>query len=472
MRSARRVSVTIVALSLCLSLKVSAADGALDQSLLIQYEKQITDSAGTQRIINAVANNDIRNLSLNRNKLINHDKLFNFKLKTRGIVNQQSSGRCWMFAGNNVFAPKMMTKLQMSEFELSEPYLTFYDKMEKANFFLERIIELRDKPLDDRSLQGEIDNSFGDGGWWTYFQDLVSKYGVVPLSVMPETKQSSATGNINNLAQTLLRGDAAELRQMYKNSKSVKQLRARKEQMLGDIYKLLVYNYGEPPKEFTFRYETKKDTVTAITEGTYTPVSFFKEFFGDTLPQYVALVDNPTMPYDSLYLMEASRNIYERPDQVVLNLPIDKLKQYAQKSLLDSQAVWFACDVGQQNYRDSAIMADQIYDYNTTFGMNFTLSKADRISYHEITPNHAMVLTGVDTTDSGQPDKWLVENSWGTKNGDKGFWYMYPDWFDQYVLMIVVDKKMLSDEDQRKFSQKPHKISDWQPFFRALRNLN
>ncbi len=451
---------------------VLAVDGALDQSLLDQFSKKMPDSVSTQRIINAVANNDIKSLSLNRAKVIDNDKLFNFKLKTAGIVNQQNSGRCWMFAGNNIYAPKMMTKLQMSEFELSEPYLTFYDKMEKANCFLERMIELRDKPIDDRSVQGEIDNAFGDGGWWTYFQDLVQKYGVVPLSVMPETHQSASTGNINNLAQTILRGAAADIRQMAKEGKSVKQLRQKKEETLGQIYKLMVYNYGEPPKQFSFRYESKKDTVNSIKEGTYTPQSFFKEFLGDSIPDYVALVNNPTMPYDTLYVLEESRNIYEKPDQVVLNLPIEKLEQYALKSLLDSQAVWFACDVGQQNYRDSALMEDQIYDYNTTFGMNFILSKANRITYHEISPNHAMVLTGVDTTDAGIPDKWLVENSWGTKRGDKGFWYMYPDWFDQYVLMIVLDKSLLSQDDQKKFTQKPHKIADWEPFFLALRNLN
>jgi bleomycin hydrolase len=449
-----------------------ADDGALDQSMLDQFNKEMPDSANTNRIINAVANNDIKHLSLNRAKMINQDKLFNFKLKTAGIVNQRGSGRCWMFAGNNVFAPRMMTKLQMSEFELSEPYLTFYDKMEKANFFLERMIELRDKPLDDRSVQGEIDNAFGDGGWWTYFQDLVQKYGVVPLSVMPETHQSTSTGNINRLATTILRGGAADIRQMAKEGKSVKDLRKYKKEVLGKVYKLLVYNYGVPPAKFTFRYEAKKDTVKSITEGSYTPQSFFHEFFGESIPDYVGLVNVPTLPYDTLYILEQSRNIYEKPDQVVLNLPMDKLVKYAKTSLLDSQAVWFACDVGQQNYGDSAIMEDQIYDYNTTFGMNFILSKANRINFHEISPNHAMVLTGVDTTDAGAPDKWLVENSWGTKRGDKGFWYMYPDWFNQYVLMIVVDKNLLSQEDQQKFKQKPHKIADWEPFFRALRNLN
>jgi len=470
---------TVSVLSTVTYSKSKSKDGALNASLLKTYEQDFDANHNDKRIINAITNNDIKQLSLNREKLLNRDKIFNVKLKTNEITNQKNSGRCWMFAGVNILSPKVMTKLNISNFELSEPYITFWDKLEKANFFLERIIEMRDRPLDDRSLSGELEYFFGDGGWWQYLSDLITKYGVVPLSVMPETKQSTTTYNYTKLGRTILRKDAAELRQMYKDGKSVKQLRARKEKMLAEIYDLLVYAYGKPPKEFTFRYERKNDDTTSkakskteIIEKKYTPQSFFKEFYADEIPEFVAIVNNPTKDYDQMYQIEASRNIYERPDISLLNLPIDKLKEYALKSLLDSQAVWFACDVGKENYNDSGIFRVNIYDYNTTLNMNFNMSKKNRIAFQEISPNHAMVFTGVDTSSTGVPVKWLVKNSWGTKRGHKGYWTMYDDWFNQYVLMVIVDKRLLSKEDVAKLKQKPKKIADWEPFFFYLRNLD
>ncbi|MEW6412435.1 MAG: C1 family peptidase [Candidatus Zixiibacteriota bacterium] len=471
MRTSLKVFSAAIIVTLALSTCVLAGDGGIDSALLEQYEKQFNAEGNQQRTINAITNNSIKELALNRDLLTSHDKLVAFQLKDAGVVDQKGSGRCWMFAGVNVLSPVIMKKLDLSSFELSEPYITFYDKLEKSNFFLERVIEMRDRPIDDRSLQMEIDNMIGDGGWWHYFTDLVEKYGIVPLSAMPETKQSISTGTFNSLAQSLLRADASQLRQMHKDGKSVNELRQAKEKMLADIYKLLVYNYGRPPKEFTFRWEAKKDSVKTISEKNYTPKSFLAEYFPDGLPNYVALVNNPTLDYDQPYLLEASRNIYENSDFKVLNLPVERLKEYTHKALLDSQAVWFACDVGKQNYGDSAIMAEGILDYGTAVGMDFALSKADKISFKEISPNHAMVICGFDTTSTGTINKWLIENSWGKKAGDDGFWYMYDDWFSEYVLVIVINENMLSPEDAEKFKKEPVKVADWEPFFRAMRNL-
>lgn len=448
----------------------SADKGGIDKSLLGEFEAKFEAQGDHRRIMNAVAANDIKQLSINRDVLLRHDKLFNLKLDGTGIINQRSSGRCWIFAGVNVLAPGIKNRLKLSDFELSEPYLAFYDKLEKANFFLERIIELRDRPLDDRSLQLDIEYFFGDGGWWYFFTDLIKKYGVVPLSAMPETKQSSATGNLNRLAKSLLRGNASDLRRMHQEGRSEKELRQAKEEMLADIYRLLVYVYGKPPKEFTFRYEDKDDSSKAYTEKTYTPKSFYEEYLGD-MPEYVALCDNPTKDYDQLFLLETSRNIWENEDFEILNLPIEKLKEYTIKSLVDSQGVWFSCDVGEQNLGDSGIFAANLYDFGTTLGMDFSLTKAERLAFKEVTPNHAMAIMGVDTSAAGKPLKWLVENSWGTKKGDNGHWYMYDDWFDEYVLVVIVDRKLLSEEDVRKLKQTPVRIADWEPFFLALRNL-
>lgn len=474
---------------------VAQEKGAVDSALLARFEKRAADDPNLSRQVNAATNNDIRDLSLNRELVRTHDSRFNFEVKATGIIDQKSSGRCWMFAGANAITPRVMNKLKLSDFNLSEAYLAFWDKLEKSNFFLETMIQLRDRNIDDRSLQMWLEAPMGDGGWWSYFEILVKKYGVTPASAMPETKQSSATDRVNGLLNTMLRKATAEIRRMHSAGKKEQELRQYKENVLADVYKLLVYAYGQPPKEFVFRYEeSKKDTTTAakLTDSTaasdsakikdssetkvlvdrhYTPQSFFKEFYGDVTSEYVALVHNPAMKDATLYELIGSRNVFEDSDVRFLNLPIAKLKEYSYKMILDSQIVWFACDVGRDNYGDSGMFAVNIYDYSTTLGIDLKTTKADRISYRDMTPNHAMVLLGVDTTEAGAPRKWRVENSWGTSRGSGGFWTMYDSWFDENVLLVMVDKKLLSEADAALLDQKPVVFEDWQPFFRALTRL-
>lgn len=472
MKAHKSLLTTTIIIALLLAPVAFGQEGGIDQALLKKFN-QAYDSNGDQKtIVNAVTGNDIKDLALNRDVVVNHDKFVNHKLEGTKVINQQSSGRCWMFAGVNVLAPTVKNKLDLPDFEFSEAYLAFYDKLEKANFFLERMIEMRDRPIDDRAFQLEIEYLFGDGGWWHYFTDLIHKYGLVPISAMPETKQSIKTGTFNKLSKTLLRGFASDIRRMHKDGKSVKELRQAKEKMLTDVFRLLVYNYGMPPKEFTFRYEAEVDSVKQIVSKTFTPKSFFEEFFGEKLPEYVALVNVPTKDFDQPFLLETSRNIWENKDFTVLNLSVEKLKEYTRQSLLDSQAVWFSCDVGKQNLGDSGIFAADMYEYDAVLDMDFSLTKAERIAYKDISPNHAMTIVGVDTAATGESVKWLVENSWGTKPGDNGYWYMYDDWFSEYVLVVIVRKDQLSEEDARKFEKEPVKIADWEPFFLALRNIH
>ncbi len=447
---------------------VDAASIGLTSEAIERFEAQYEKLGDRRPLINAVTNNEISNLSLSRDRLVAHTKHFNHRLEKSGVTNQKSSGRCWLFAGLNVFNPTLMTRLNLSSFELSEPYLAFWDKLEKANLFLEEVIELRDRPVTDRKLQSLLDSPFGDGGWWHYMTDLVDKYGIVPLSAMPETEQSTSTSTINRLISRKLRAAASQLRQMHADGKSEENLRQYKEQVLEDIYAALVYAYGKPPKSFTFRYEDKDSTISEPQE--FTPRAFYERFLSDGMPTYATLMDNPNKPYGQLYQIESSRNMAENEDLRLLNLPVERLKEYCRRSLLDSQVVWFACDVGKDNYGDSGILAVDIYDYGATLGIDFKISKADRINYLDSYPNHAMALMGVDTAADGRPVKWLVENSWGDKKGDKGYWYMYDDWFDEYVYVVVVDERLLDPDDRAKLELKPVVLPVWDPFWKAMRS--
>ena len=464
------LTLTVITLVATFSAVVTAGDGAVTKQMIKRYESQIGNDKGTTASMNALTNNSINSLSLDRQKLLTHNTFYNHKLESSGIINQQSTGRCWMFAGINVLAPRIMEQLKTGEFELSESYLAFYDKLEKANLYLEKMIALRDRPLNDRTLCIELEYPFGDGGWWHFVEALIGKYGVVPIAAMPETKQSSGTGMINKLIKTKLRAWTAELRGMHAAGKSEKELRGRKEEMLGEIYRILTLTYGPPPASFTFRFESTDSTISGD-PAEYTPKSFYEKFLSGEKKDYIALINNPARGYDSVYIIEWSRNVFEESDRVMLNLPVERLKDYTRRALLDSQAVWFACDVGKENYGDSGVFMTGIYDYEATFGLDFSISKADRIRYWDISPNHAMTFMGMDTAVGGEAVKWLVENSWGKKKGKDGFWAMYDSWFDEYVLMTIIDRTLLDSEDAEKLKRKPVQIEPWDPFMAALRPI-
>jgi len=438
----------------------NSKEGALTPDVIGEVRQSFKMDATTRALMNALTNNEIKKLALNRQMYVAHDNLFNHKIKTKGITNQKSSGRCWLFAGLNIMRPQVIEKYKLKEFEFSQSYLFFWDKFEKANTFLELIIETKDRDPLDRELQMILESPFSDGGLWIYVVELIEKYGVVPKSVMPESEQTSNTGMMDRLISRKLRQDGAILREMSQNGAMLPELRERKVEMLKEIYRMLALNFGVPPTEFQWRYESKDSVVHEV--KTYTPQSFFKEVVDVDLRNYIPIYNHPVRPYNKLYQMHLARNIYDRPDNVFINLDPEQMREFALKQLLDNQPVYFACDVGKENNSEYGIMAPEIYDYETFYGMDFSMSKADKFRYRESHSTHAMVFVGVDTLD-GKPTKWLVENSWGDKKGDKGYWTMYDDWFDEYVYKVIINKKHLTKRVLDILKTEPIELPPWDP---------
>jgi len=419
----------------------------------------------TRALLNAVSNNDIKSLSFNRLLFNRCDDVFNYRIKTSGVTDQQRSGRCWLFAGLNIMRPAVIEKYNLSGFEFSENHLFFWDKLEKANMFLDAVIETSDRKLDDRELQVLLEDPIPDGGWWSYVVHLIEKYGVVPKSVMSETKNSSNTRSMNALINRIARHDAVVLRRMAKRHKSVSQLKRKKLEMLKEIYRVLALHLGVPPEEFTWRC---KDKDGKVIEGHYTPQSFYREVVGVDLADYVAVFDHPAHPYNRHYAIKYCRNMSDVPDMDFVNVTVDRLKELALRSVLEGEPVWFAADVGKENDYKDGIMAVGIYDVESLFGIDAKLSKADRVLLRESTPNHAMVFMGVDTVGT-RPVKWLVENSWGTDRGNKGYWTMYDDWFDEYVYAVIIKKDFLPEDIVALFETKPTMLPVWDPMREMFR---
>lgn len=447
----------------------AAPPGGLSADLIRQLQE--TKITGTDKLLgDIVANKNITEVALNRDEVVANSKIFNFKIKTGEITNQKSSGRCWMFAGFNVLRPAVMQKYKLKAFEFSQNYLMFWDKLEKANCFLQLMIDMADRPLDDRELDIVIEDPLGDGGWWTYFADLAEKYGVVPKEVMPETFNSSTSATMNGLISLKLKEMGMELRRMVQAGRSKDEVAQAKTDMIKQVYRWLVMNLGQPPQEFTWRYETTDSNTIKIYPTALTPQEFYKDVIGCDLREYVAVFNLPHKDMYKTYSLRFSRDIYDRPDFVLLNIPIDTLRAYAAKSILDSTPVWFAADIGKENYRTDGILKRDIYDYAAVYGTTFDMPKGDLIETRIITANHAMTFLGVDTL-GGEVRKWLVENSWGGDYGDKGIWTMYNDWFDRYVFGVVLHKKYLSKELIKLSQMEPVVLPPWDPMY-SLNRLN
>ena len=442
-------------------------NGGIPEKLIDQFRQ--TPLTETQRTTaDIVAGQNISDVALNRGRAIDLNTFVNVKIKTGDITNQKSSGRCWMFAGLNVLRPQAMKNLKVDKFEFSQNYLMFWDKLEKFNAFIQYMIDFADRPLDDRELQIVIDGPGGDGGWWSYFTGLINKYGLVPNDIMPETYNSSTSGKMNEFLEAKAKQIAVQLREEFANGVSKEDLEKKKQERLSEIYHLLVYYLGQPPTEFEWRHETADTTVKGTITQKFTPQSFAKAAISDNLNDYVALFNYPGKAFYKNYGFEMSRNMYDDPDFSVVNVPVDTMMKYSLASLLDSTPVWFACDVGKENYRKDGVMSIGIYNYESILGTNFDLPKKDLIQMMLITPNHAMAFMGVDTAD-GEPVKWLVENSWGGDGGDKGYWYMYNDWYRKYMFGVIIHKKYLPKELSKIAETKPEMLRPWDPMYSLTR---
>lgn len=440
----------------------SAAPGTLSDKDIERMQSSLKMDPQMRAMYNALTNTDISSLALNREIVRGHNELYSHKIEVKGITNQKSSGRCWLFAGLNVIRPKVIDKHKLKGFEFSQTYLAFWDKMEKANVTLELIIEMRDRDLMDREMEFVLRHPCDDGGYWESVVNLIEKYGAVPQGVMPETNSSSSTGLMNSLLSRKLRADAVKLREMHAAGEPLKKLRAAKKKMLAEVYRMLVLNLGEPPRQFEWRHEDPNSKPTA--PKSYTPRTFYEEFVGVELGDYVNVFSDPSKEYGKHYEIRMTSNIQGGRNVRFVNVRPEVLKAAALKSVLANEPVWFACDVGKDQSREHGIMALDMYDYEAVYGVDLSMTKAQRSLYRESVPNHAMVFVGVDMKDE-TPVKWLVENSWGTDRGSKGYWAMYDGWFDVNVYCSVLKKDYIPDDVLKAFEQPVIQLPVWDPMW-------
>jgi len=379
------------------------------------------------------------------------------------VTNQKSSGRCWGFAGLNLFRIYLGRKYNLKKFEFSQSYFMFWDKFEKSNYFLENIIATLNKPRDGRLMMHLVSNPIQDGGQWHMFINLINKYGVVPQTEMPETFQSSKSMRMNRMITRKLREFSKTLRDANKKGASLKELRSIKTDMLGIVYRLLTIHLGTPPDIFDWQVRDRKKIFHRF-EG-LTPKRFFLNHVQLDLDDYVCLINCPMSDkiYNEVYTVKYLGNVIGGEDIKYLNLHSKRLKEAAVASIKDNNPVWFGCDVGKYFHRKLGVMDMDLFDFDLFYGTDFPMTKADRLEYGDSQMTHAMLFTGVDLNSKMKPRKWRVENSWGNKRSDRGYDIMTDKWFDEYNYEVVVNKKYLTDEELGVYKKEPVKLPPWDP---------
>ena len=446
----------IIALSLASICSFAQNKGGISPEMLKEIETGYQGTAADKAIRNALNTTPVTTLAINAENAAMIGTDFTYRVKTKGITDQKSSGRCWLFTGLNVLRAAVIEKYGLNEFQFSQNYCFFWDQLEKSNLFLQAIIDTRDKADDDREVDWLFEHPISDGGTFTGVANLVTKYGLVPADAMPESYIANNTKAMADQLKSLLRQDGLKLRETPAGIKAKDlpaYLEKEKVAMLKEIYRILVLSYGVPPTSFEWNGKT------------YTPKQFYSELLGyDLENNYVMLMNDPCREYGKVYEIQYDRHLYDGQNWLYVNLPIERIKEMAIASIKADKAMYFSCDVNKFLDRTRGLADLRNFDYESLLGVRFTMDKKQRVQTHASGSSHAMTLIAVDLKD-GKPCKWMVENSWGASSGYKGNIIMTDEWFNEYMFRLVVERQFVPADVLKMLEQKPIQLPAWDPMF-------
>ena len=434
--------------------------GEITKKQIDKMRKEFESDSSARVAQNAVTSNNLSSVTLRRDLVQEIDFTFSTKLDEWKATNQKSSGRCWLFATLNLFRPGTMKKMNVKEFEFSQAHIHFWDKFERSNHFLEAIIETSGRPVDDRTIHFLLSDPIGDGGQWNMAMNLIRKHGLVPKSAYPESNSSSSTRWMNSILKDILRSSACEIREILDSGGSEKEARSHKDSRMEDIWRVLCIHLGTPPESFDWQWRDKDKEFHR--RGKMTPQQFAEEFVDVDWEEYVCIVNDPRNEYYQTYTVDYLQNVAGGPPVVYLNVPSDEMKSITQEILEDGMPVWMGCDVGKQMDRKRGLWDANLFETNELYGVDYGMSKADRLRYGQTMMTHAMLFTGVDVYE-GKPRRWRVENSWGDDSGQKGFYTMNDNWYDEHMFEIASPKKYLTEKMVKGLETVPIVLEAWAP---------
>ena len=433
----------------------------ISNDLLMQLREEESTKVALAR--NAATQVGIEAASLNREKIQHTSTAVSHRLDDWKATSQKKSGRCWLFSSLNFLRSRARESLGIKNFEFSQSYVFFWDKFERANWFLTDIIATSDEPVDGRLVQFLLGDVLGDGGQWDMAVSVYMKYGLVPKEVMPESEASTNSRPMNARLRAVLHIGALRLREAIAAGASAEEVDAQRRKILADVWKILVVCLGEPPVRFNWQW--RDDEGNFHRDGEITPHEFYERHVGVDLSEYICLVDDPRPenPKGSMETVEHLGNVVGGRPIRYLNAPVEEIKRIAAAQIAAGEAVWFGADVSQPYDRGLGFFVTGIHDYDGLFDVDFSSTKLERVRSGESAMDHAMLFTGVDLDEAGQPRAWRVENSWGDEPGDSGFFTMDAQWFTDNVFEVVVPKSALPEDLAAAVDSEPIVLPAWDP---------
>lgn len=440
----------------------SASTSSLTADTVSGFRRRFEADAGAVRMQNAVTRTTIDDVALRRDRFVSIGSSVSNRLDDWKVTNQMKSGRCWLFAALNLLRVGAKQRLGVKEFEFSQNHALYWDKLERANFWLGDIVSTAADESSSRLVSFLLQEPLGDGGQWDMAVSIFIKHGVVPQEAMPETESSSNTGKLNAQLRVHLRKAALRLRELAAAGESDEGMESAKSEALEGVHRILTVHLGTPPESFEWQWTD--DQKQFHRDGTTTPQQFFEKYVTLDLDDYVCLVDDPRTAHAKGEALTVERlgNVRGGSEVRYVNAPIDVMKELAASSIASGEPVWFGCDVGKQVLRKEGRWAADLFDYDGVYGLDLGMSKEERVLSGDSAMTHAMLLTGVDL-DGDTPRRWRVENSWGDQNGDQGFYTMDDSWFGEYVFEVVVKKSALPDSLRPALTASPRVLPAWDP---------
>lgn len=402
-------------------------------------------------ISRAVQKSGINAASEDPHHSIRDNRVFSYEIK-------RHSGRCWSFAALNTLRHKFANKYKCKDFELSQNYLFFWDRIERANRYLQLIVDTADRDLHDRLVDFYTSFALDDGGQWANAASIIEKYGVVPEYVMPDTFNTKDTTAVADVMSYLMKQDALVLRRMIKDGAQANDLKNERLKMMSEVYRVAAYAFGEPPKKFDLEYTD--DDKKSHRVANLTPQDFYHQYFDMDLHDYVVVTNAPDHDYDQLYAMPEQDSVEGGIPIQFANVPFKYLEEAALAQLKAGETVWVGNDILQEMDRKRGLMDTKLFRRDELLDVPMIMSKKDRLESRQAMVSHAMTLTGFDLVDN-TPIRWKIENSWGDKNGKDGYFVMTEDWFKEYTYEAVINKKYLPQKLLDIAAQKPIVLKAW-----------
>ncbi|KAL1502793.1 hypothetical protein ABEB36_007888 [Hypothenemus hampei] len=450
---------------------MASSAGVLSKEVLEKFKKSFFDDEKNLLAQNVCTKQDPFESAQSRKIVENTLHVFNTKIESEGkpLTNQKSSGRCWLFAALNVIRLPVIKKFNLEDFEFSQGYLFYWDKIERCNFFLNNIVETtkRGEPVDGRLVSFLLYDPTCDGGQWDMIVNLINKHGLMPKKNFPESYSCEASARMNQVLKSKLREYAKAIRDLIQKGGSDGDVQSLIQEQMNNIYRIVGICLGIPNETFTWNYYDKNKEFHSI--GPITPKDFYEQHVKPlfNVDDKVCLVTDPrlTNSYGKAYTVDCLGNMVGGRRCIYNNQPVELLLELTSKSIKEGEAVWFGCEVSKRIAAKLGIQDLAVHDFPLLFGVDIqiTMTKGDRLLYGESAMTHAMVFTAVHLDEKGEVEKLRVENSWGEERGEKGYLLMTADWFKEFTFEVVVDKKYVSEEVLNVFQQEPIVLPAWDP---------